>query len=339
MRTSINHTTIVQALELCGGTIKNEHGKALNELALSLLQVPGHTLGDQAPEIHRIVPSIDALERAGVVKTERSKGRRVFEISLTGRHEEHEVLDTDGPEVHAAMLIECLARNGGGLEDPAGYASSILINGMQDNASRKAWRHRIDAAIEAGWIQRETRNSRTYKIELTELGLRAAGILLNGTVVPAHVEPALVPDPVPEDQPGVDVLTLDEVEIDLETEVELDPALAVLVDDDEVFGAVTTLLGKIAISQQAHKLQAETDQLKAEVAHLKAQLGSVMADRDDLNKLLKLADDDIAQARRATEEACARANRLGADRDEWRKRYNNLSGNLGAVSGVIEKLG
>lgn len=338
MRTSINHTTIVQALELCGGTIKNEHGRALNELALLLLKVPGHTLGDHPPEVHRIVPSIDALERAGVVAVERSKGRRVFQVSLTGKHQDHEVLDSEGPEVHAAMLIECLVRHGGKLEDPAGYASSLLINQMPDNASRKAWRHRIEAAVEAGWITREIKNSRTYSIELTEMGRKAAGILLNGAEFPVPVEPAPEPDPVPSDQPGVGVVEVDETEIDLDSEETLDPALAVLVEDDEVLDAVMVLLGKVAVGRQLHKLQAQIDQYAAEITHLKAQLNAVRADRDDLTRLLKIADDDIAHARREVAEAAARADKLGADRDQWRKSYHSLSDNLSVVSKAVEKL-
>ena len=320
MRSSINHTSMVAALELCRyNKVTHKHGKAVEELAKMLLRVPGHTLGEHVPEANRLIPPIQALERAGIIKVDR-KGTRVFSIALTGKHKDYPVMD-DSPEKYAAQIIEVLALQGGKLEDPKGFASTELIARLNDGASKKAWQHRINQAEEQGWITRDARNSRTYSIQLTPLGMEAAGLALPGWQAS---EPT--PEPVPQAQPEPAP-----VEVLADPEPEVEPEIfEVLMEDDEVFHAVSVLMQRVHRTKILEQITLERDQLQDEVVKLKD-------DRRELQELLSTADKEIDRYKRQAEELQQIADRLGHDRDEWRRRYNAILDTAEDVKTMLQR--
>lgn len=323
MRTSINHTSMVAALELCpDGRIENKHGKVLADLAEKLIEVPGQTLGIHTPDLPRLMPAISAMERAGLIMVER-KGTRIFSIALTGKHKEHKVLEDEAPELHAAQIIEALALVGGRLEDLKGHASTALISYLkvtypEDQSSKKAWQHRINMAVDQGWIERDVRHSRTFSIGLTELGLRAAGLLLNGHVLeevviehPADLlEPE--PEPEPESRPIVEAPVLIAEAPNITAEAEPEPpsefnVFDVLTEDDEVFWAIEKLLTLIRHGKNSAVIMAENARLENE--------------NQELQELLRMADADIKKLRAELIESQRISDKLGKDRDDYRHRY------------------
>lgn len=319
LRSSINHSTIISALEMIGGGISHPHHKTLELLAKQLIRVPGNTLGENPPEVNRLVPSIEAMAKAGLI-TIKGRGHRISSIKLTGLHASQPVEDEDPDQnEHSALIIQVLAQTDGKLRDQRGYVTNVLIDRILEvdgkRSSRNVWRERILEAEQQGWLKRHTGATRTYQIELTEMGRRVAGLATNG-----HVQEA-----VPEEEP-VPAAPEAEIEVVIEDDEyeETDSPLALLLEDEEICDAVTTLLSRIKESSGTAALTAANDQLTARVSALTKQNDILQTEVEDLNKLLRIADDDVARAKAETAEAESRVDRVGRDRDELRRELNTL---------------
>jgi hypothetical protein len=320
VRSSINHRTIIAGLEQCGGSLKHPHGKCLDVLARELIRLPGNTLGENPPEVNRLIPSIEAMEKQGLITFRRS-GRKFMSVTLTGKHlTEPPSADTD-PEEHSATIIEVLAAHGGQMRDHKGYVTNVLIDALIDatssGTSRRVWNDRIKQAEQDGWLVRHTGATRTYVIELSPLGRKVAGLPeLNGASV---AEPEALEDEE----------FSDEVDLDADPEAEDNP-LSVLLEDEDVYDAVTTILAKIRGGSQSTGVLAENDQLRAQVSGLTKMASAMKSEVEDLTKLLKIDDDENARLRQEVEEYQRKLDKIGKERDELKRMYSALHARLTA---------
>lgn len=341
MRSTINQSTIVAALKLTDGIITSKHKRCLEDLAGQLLQVPGHTLGMHAPETNRILPSLDAMERAGIIATKRHGRDRISEIKLLAGER---ASDTEGPHWTVSVVLEALASLGGFIDDQQqGYAGTQLRDYVNDGASKSSWRLRVETAEREGFItrSRDKTGTRTYRIELTDLGRAATGMLQVEEPEP-EVQQDIIMSAIELPGEEIDVSIIDEPLVD---EVTIDEGLAGILDEGELDDAAFVeqvafkffeICAERAFAPQIdpevhsatrsdlHVARSQVKSLQTIVDGLKRDVERLAQDKDELEKLLKVGDEELARMQTSSEHIQRTLDKMAEDRDNWKRKFGSL---------------
>lgn len=331
---SINQSTVMAALDLFDGEIIDSHNKAAERLNDVLHTVPPTTLGDHPPHISRLYPTLDALVKTGEIEVVRN-GKRYSRITRLKRNDQEQArLQMQGPSQFDQIIIKALGDLGGVIEEVNGRAGVMLRELVDDGASASAWRTRIEECAKRGWIIRDMQPVGAVRIELSESGTTWYQENVVPTVVEPVVQPVVELEPVPvEEEPlfppealGEDLNWVDELAHKLlatvvkkSKEPWVDPA-----EHEKLKGRID-------------HLQAQIAKLKDERRELEATTAKAIEDKKDIESLLRMADEDAKKLQRRLDEAQATADRLGADRDSWRKRCNEIESYIEDASQLKER--
>lgn len=323
---SINQKTVLTALEMLGNRVEDGHHKAAEILNKQLIEVPGQTLGNQVPHISRLFPTLEGLERQGLITTTRLDRKRYSVIELVRKEvvpSPYAHLDIPDPSQHEVIIIKALGELGGHAEDPTGQVTVALREIVGEGIPRTQWRQNLEDAEHHGWITRTIANGRAVRISLTD----QAWTWYKATYGEAE-------EPLVEE--------VDEVDLAGEEELEAMPTL-----EDDAFAeqvAFKLLEAVIERAKQPHieasdyeRLNQKVQNLTGQVAQLKANTDAAIADKKTAEELFKVASAENDRMTKQVAELMETLDDIAAERDEWRKKYGQLEVQLSALTPQTKK--
>lgn len=319
MAKSINQKTVLIALEMCGNRIEDAHHRAAEILNDKLSEASNGSLGDVAPHISRLFPTLVALERQGLIHTIGDGRKRYSLIELVHQPEQSPEVSVPDPSPQEAVIIKALGELGGYVEDPSGQVTVTLRELVGEGIPRQQWRLNLEDAEHHGWIERTIESGRAVRIELTKVAANWYQETY-GTVAQEADMPVLE-------------------EIDLEEE--LVPQRSAPSLDDEAFAEQVAfkLLDKVIERAKAPYVEpAEHERITKQTLRLQEQVEKLKEDRrqaemdkqaaEDLFKVASAENDRMSKQINELQETVAD---LAAERDEWHKKHAQLEVQLSAV--------